>query len=172
MSFWSMTICSDTLHWSDITQTCDLVTVMDLITEFHLFIKFREVSIEHLQLVQHANRGRLLWRTPGTVLFGTCICSKIETCFSKSCHVPGLWISISNISWHISAYWKSHRPQNKRFIRGAIPGVSDQLWDKDAIGWREWDVASQERKVCNMEIEMVTLVVKGSAKLTSTDWQE
>ena len=37
---------------------------------------------------------------------------------------------------------------------------------------RRWDVATQERKVCNMEIEIVTFVVKGSAKLTfPTDWQ-
>ena len=61
---------------------------------------------------------------------------------------------------------KSHRPQNKTFIRGASPGVSDKLRDKNAIGGRRWDVATQERKVCNMEIEIVTFVVKGSAKLT------
>ena len=29
-TFWSMTICSDTLHWFDITLTCDLVTELDL----------------------------------------------------------------------------------------------------------------------------------------------
>ena len=29
-----------------------------------------------------------------------------------------------------------------------------------------WDVAAQERKVCNMEIKIITLVVKGSVKLT------
>ena len=28
------------------------------------------------------------------------------------------------------------------------------------------DVATQEQKVCNMEIEIVTFVVKGRAKLT------
>ena len=43
---------------------------------------------------------------------------------------------------------------------------------KNAIGGRRWDVATQERKVRNMEIEIVTFVVKGSAKLTvPTDWQ-
>ena len=68
---------------------------------------------------------------------------------------------------------KSHRPQNKTFIRGASPGVSDELWDKNVIGGRGWDVATQERKVCNMEIEIVTFVVKESTKLTvPTDWQE
>ena len=36
----------------------------------------------------------------------------------------------------------------------------------NAIGGRRWDVAAQEWKVCNMEIKIVTLVVKGSVKLT------
>ena len=31
---------------------------------------------------------------------------------------------------------KSYRPQNKTFIRGSSPGVSDELWDKNAIGGR------------------------------------
>ena len=61
---------------------------------------------------------------------------------------------------------KSHHIQNKHFLRGASPGVLDELWDKKAIGGRIWDVATQERKVCNMEIEIVTFVVKGSTKLT------
>ena len=68
---------------------------------------------------------------------------------------------------------KSHRPQNKTLIRGSSPGVSDELWDKNAICGRRWDVVTQERNVCNMEIEIVTFVVKGRAKLTvPTDWQE
>ena len=51
--------------------------------------------------------------------------------------------------------------------------VSGELWDKNAIGGRRWDVAAQERKVCNIKIKIVTLVVKGSVKLTvPTDWQE
>ena len=58
--------------------------------------------------------------------------------------------------------WKLHCPQSKTFIRGAIPGVSDELWEENAIGGKRWDVATQERKVCNMEIEIVTFVVKGS----------
>ena len=61
---------------------------------------------------------------------------------------------------------KWHRPQNKTFIRGASPGVSDELWDKNALGGRRWDVATQKRTACNMEIEIETFVVKGSAKLT------
>ena len=45
-----------------------------------------------LQRVQLANRGRLLLRTPGSIPFGTCICSNVETIFSWTCHVFGLWI--------------------------------------------------------------------------------
>ena len=40
----------------------------------------------------------------------------------------------------------SHCPQNKTFIRGASPGVSDELGDKNAIGGRRWDVATPEYK--------------------------
>ena len=47
--FLSMTIYSDTLDWSYISLTQDPVTEVDLITDFDLLNKFREVSIEHLQ---------------------------------------------------------------------------------------------------------------------------
>ena len=58
-------------------------------------------------------------------------------------------------------------------MRGASPGVSDELCHKNTIGARRLDVATQKRKVCNKEIEIATSVVKGSAKLTvPTDWQE
>ena len=43
----------------------------------------------HLQRVWLANRGRLLLRTPGPVPCVTCICSKVETIFSWTCHVYG-----------------------------------------------------------------------------------
>ena len=32
ITFWRFTICIDTLHWSDITPNCDLVTKLELIT--------------------------------------------------------------------------------------------------------------------------------------------
>ena len=35
--------------------------------------------MEHLQRVRHANRGRLLLRTPGPVPYGICKCSFVET---------------------------------------------------------------------------------------------
>ena len=41
MAFWDMTICSDTLNWSDITPICELITELDLITYFDLVTKFR-----------------------------------------------------------------------------------------------------------------------------------
>ena len=56
----------------------------------------------------------------------------------------------------------------KTFIRGASPGIPYELWDKNTIGWRGWNIATQERKVCDMEVAIVTFVVKGSAQLTVT----
>ena len=38
-------------------------------------LSFYRISIRQLQLVWHANRGRLLLRTLGPVPFGTCMCS-------------------------------------------------------------------------------------------------
>ena len=67
----------------------DLVTELDLITVFDVITQIREVSIEHLQRVRLANRGRLLLRTPGPVPLGTCICSNVETIHSWTCHVYG-----------------------------------------------------------------------------------
>ena len=49
--------------------------------------------LEHLQRARLANRGRLLLRTPGPVPFWTWICSNVETIFSWTCHVSGLWVS-------------------------------------------------------------------------------
>ena len=79
----------------------------------------------------------------------------------------------SNVPLHIPArvaYFKVHCPQNKIFIRGGNPGVSDELWDKNAIDGRILNVATQERKVCNMEIKLVTLVVKGNGEVDRTYW--
>ena len=62
-----MTMCSDTLRSSDSTLTHDLVSELDLITDFNHIKEFREVSTEHLQRIGVANRGRLLFRSPGPV---------------------------------------------------------------------------------------------------------
>ena len=42
-----------------------------------------------MQRVRHANRGRLLLRTPGPVPHGTCMCSNVETDLSWTCLVSG-----------------------------------------------------------------------------------
>ena len=68
-----MDILSDTVHGSDTSLNRDLVIELDLIIDFDLITIFWEVSIEHLQRVRLANRGRLLLRIPGLVQFGTCI---------------------------------------------------------------------------------------------------
>ena len=40
MTFWDMTIYNDTLNWSDITPTCELITELDFITDFDFITKF------------------------------------------------------------------------------------------------------------------------------------
>ena len=67
----------------------------------------------------------------------------------------------------------SLRPQDKTSIRGASPGISNKLRNKDAIGGRGLNIATQERKICDLEIEIVTFVINGSVKLTvSSDRQK
>ena len=61
---------------------------------------------------------------------------------------------------------KSPGPQNKTFIRGASPGVAYKFRNKNAIGWRRWNITTKERKVCDVEIEIISFVVDGSVKLT------
>ena len=85
----------------------------------------------------------------------------------------GRFQTFHDISLSEELRWKSCRPKNKTFIRGASPGISYELWDKNTIGWRRRNIATQERKVCDVEVEIVTSVVKGSAQLTVTlDRQE
>ena len=66
--FWRMTIYSDTLHWSDISQiwSCNWSGPY---CRIFVFTYLCEVTIEHLQWVRHDNRGRLLLWTPGPVPF-------------------------------------------------------------------------------------------------------
>ena len=97
MIFWGMTISSDSIHWYDISLSRDIITKLDLITDFDRS-RFPEVFMEHLQRLRLANSGRLLLRTPGPVPLGNCICSYIETSPSWTCHVSGLWVT--NICWY------------------------------------------------------------------------
>ena len=39
------------------------------------------------------------------------------------------------------------------------------LRTKDAIGGRGWNIATQERKLCDVEIEIVTFVINGSVEV-------
>ena len=91
MEFWIMAICNDIIHRSDITITLDFVA--ELGTNYYRVLTFyhiRWVSIENLQRVI---KGRLLLWTPGTVPFGTYICSYVETTsLSETCHISRLWI--------------------------------------------------------------------------------
>ena len=50
---------------------------------------------------------------------------------------------------------KSPGPQKKGSIRGASPGVSYKLRNKNAIGRRRWNITTQERKFVMWELEKV-----------------
>ena len=92
MTFWDMTIYSDTLNWLHYTN---LLTYYRTGPYYRLWPHYLISGGFHrtLQRVRLANKGCFLLRTPGPVPFGTCICSNVETIFSGACHVYGLWIS-------------------------------------------------------------------------------
>ena len=54
-----------------------------LLPVFDVITLFREVSIGHLQLVWLANKGRLPFRTPGPVPFGTCFVLMLRPFFPE-----------------------------------------------------------------------------------------
>ena len=64
------------------------------------------------------------------------------------------------------AYWKVAWYSEETFIWGASPSVSYELSDKNAIGWRRWNITTQEWKVCDVETEIISFVVNGSVKST------
>ena len=84
--------------------------------------------------------------------------------------------TIKLLQWRFQAFldvslferliWKSCSPQDKTSIRWASPGISYKLRNKDAICGQGWNIATQERKICDVEIEIVTFVINGSVKLT------
>ena len=78
----------------------------------------------------------------------------------------GRFQTFPEISLSEELRWMSRRPKNKTFWTGASPGIPYELWDKKIIDWRRSNIATQERIVCNIEVEIVTFVVKGSAQLT------
>ena len=64
-----------------------------------------------------------------------------------------------NVSPFEKLIQKSRRPQNKTSIRVSSPGISYKLRDNDATGGRSWNIATQERNIYDMEIEIVTFVI-------------
>ena len=113
------------------------------------------LSIEGVTVCGHNPECRVTFGRGGLILFSKIPVPTIELPQRR-------FQTFLDISLPEKLIGKSLCPQNKTFIRGASPGVSDELWDKNTIGRRRWDVATQERKVCNMEIEIVKFVVKGS----------
>ena len=83
---WPYTLTSSidqTLH--QFANLLPILTVLPILTLLPNVGRFYRTLLR----VQLANRGRLLLRTPGTVPFGTCICSNVETIFSWTCQVYG-----------------------------------------------------------------------------------
>ena len=66
---------SDTLYRLDIIPVCDIITGLNILLTFHQIV----VSIGHLKRVWHADRGRLLLRTPGPVPLGLAYVLLVET---------------------------------------------------------------------------------------------
>ena len=118
------TMTSETLHRPGIDRTHYLDAERDVVTEFVLFIRSRTVFKEHLQRMRHADRGRLIRWTPGSVSFGTCIfkmCWIVVSLNSSylSFHVPLLTIKVLKIyefPWFprlINQVWNSKNNQKK-----------------------------------------------------------
>ena len=60
---------------------------------------------------------------------------------------------------------KSSDPHSLTFVRGAIPVIAYKLWNKSVIGLRRWNISTQKRTVCYIEIDVILYVIKGSMKL-------
>ena len=73
------------------------------------FTEFWMVSIEHLRRVWHADRGRLLLRTPGPFPFGICRCPFVETTDTQSYIRPPIPDSCPDLTsyriWLLSLIW-------------------------------------------------------------------
>ena len=57
--------------------------------------------------------------------------------------------SFLDVSLFEKLIWMSRRLQNKTVIRGASPGISYELREKDAIGGQSWNIATQDRNINN-----------------------
>ena len=82
-TIWSFPLTNDDILWLDHIQWQPPTD--RTLYRTRPFTAFWVVSIDHLRRVWHADRGRLLLRTPGPVPFGTCICS---TCWDQRQPIP------------------------------------------------------------------------------------
>ena len=86
-TIWSFPLTN--VKWHSVTWPYTMTTPTDqTLYRTRPFTAFWVVSIEHLRRVWHADRGRLLLRTPGPVPYGICKCSFVETTDTQSYITP------------------------------------------------------------------------------------
>ena len=91
--FMSDCIFAKSISFLDSMTTPDsAIFSLDLSEKINIILSFKEVSIEHLQRVRLANRGRLLLRVPGPVYFGLTFVLMLRP-FAPEIVVSELWIS-------------------------------------------------------------------------------
>ena len=89
MIFWMMTIYSDTLHYSDITQVFYPVTDLDLISEYDFLPNCVRFPYNICNGCCMPTEGKLIGQR-NLSDFGTCKCSNVETNLSWTFPVYGL----------------------------------------------------------------------------------
>ena len=105
---------------------------------------FREVFIWHLQLVRLANRGCLLIGTPSPVLFGTCICSNIETIRTSTFHVYGPFEFRTSLDTSILLLWKCQ--YEKRLLLRCIHHFKSDLINNMDVMFKVRKIQADFRK--------------------------
>ena len=113
----------------------DFIPSHDFINELDLLPNFWVVSIEHLWRLWHADRWRLLLRTPCPVLFGTCIYFLLRPIVFRTCRI------FSDYAIRISLGTFSS------LLREACPGLPLKLFkNKNIKGMLRRNVATWKRK--------------------------
>ena len=88
-----------TLHqFANLLPNWTLIPILTLLPNFGGFHRT-------LQRVRLANRGLLLFWTPGPVPFWTCICSNVETNLSWTCHIYGPFEFRTSLGTSILLYY-------------------------------------------------------------------
>ena len=98
--FWRITIYSDTLHWTDISPIFDTLLILTLLPNCVRF-PWYICNGCGMPTEDAYSTGHLVLSH-----FGTCMCSNVETNFSWTCLVFGLWVS--NIPRYFSFAFKTH----------------------------------------------------------------